>query len=116
MPRWNARLYIGYISSQWHTRQPQSPRQLAAISWCRSKEQRRSAAEEAATACSDVRSTAEQQQGSTHSVWGTEGEGILEMSELWLPGNIFSPLSGGTVPEAQSGFFTWDCGWLMANK
>ena len=25
-------------------------------------------------------------------------------------------LSGGTVPEAQSGFFTWDCGWLMANK
>ena len=81
-----------------------------------SKEQRRSAAEEAATACSDVRSTAEQQQGSTHSVWGTDGEGILEMSELWLPGNIFSPLSGGTVPEAQSGFFTWDCGWLMANK
>ena len=31
----------------------------------KSKEQRRSAAEEAATACSDVRSTAEQQQGST---------------------------------------------------
>ena len=42
--------------------------------------------------------------------------GSREMSELWLPGNIFSPLSGGTVPEAQSGFFTWDCGWLMANK
>ena len=31
------------------------------------------------------RSPASQQQGSTHSVRGTEGEGILEMSELWLP-------------------------------
>ena len=30
------RPYIGYISSHWHTRQPQPPRQLAAISWCRS--------------------------------------------------------------------------------
>ena len=28
--------YMGYISSQWHTRQPQAPQQLAAISWCRS--------------------------------------------------------------------------------
>ena len=31
------RPYIGYISSQWHTRQPQSLEQLAAISWCRSR-------------------------------------------------------------------------------
>ena len=30
------RPYIGYITSQWHTRQPQSLEQLAAISWCRS--------------------------------------------------------------------------------
>ena len=30
------RPYIGYVSSQWHTRQPQAPPQLAAISWCRS--------------------------------------------------------------------------------
>ena len=30
------RPYVGYISSQWHTRQPQAPEQLAAISWCRS--------------------------------------------------------------------------------
>ena len=30
------RPYIGYMSSQWHTRQSQPPRQLAAISWCRS--------------------------------------------------------------------------------
>ena len=30
------RPYIGYVSSQWHTRQPQAPEQLAAISWCRS--------------------------------------------------------------------------------
>ena len=30
------RPYIGYVSSQWHTRQPQAPQQLAAISWCRS--------------------------------------------------------------------------------
>ena len=28
------RLYIRYIRSQWHTRQPQPPQQLAAISWC----------------------------------------------------------------------------------
>ena len=34
------RLYIGYISSQWHTRQPQPPQQLAAISWCRSHDYR----------------------------------------------------------------------------
>ena len=27
---------MGYVSSQWHTRQPQAPQQLAAISWCRS--------------------------------------------------------------------------------
>ena len=25
---------MGYVSSQWHTRQPQAPQQLAAISWC----------------------------------------------------------------------------------
>ena len=77
-----------------------------------SKEQRRSAAEEAATACSDVRSTAEQQQGSTHSVRGTEGEGSLEMSELWLPRwhCPFLILAEGR-PEAQSGFL--DLGlWL----
>ena len=30
------RPYIGYISGQWHTRQPQALEQLAAISWCRS--------------------------------------------------------------------------------
>ena len=30
------RLYIGYTSRQWHTRQPQSLEQPAAISWCRS--------------------------------------------------------------------------------
>merc|ERR1712070_459033 len=30
------RPYIGYVSSQWHTRQPQALEQLAAISWCRS--------------------------------------------------------------------------------
>ena len=30
------RPYIGYVSSQWHTRQPQAPQQLAATSWCRS--------------------------------------------------------------------------------
>ena len=30
------RPYMGYVSSQWHTRQPQAPQQLAAISWCRS--------------------------------------------------------------------------------
>ena len=30
------RQYIGYVSSQWHTRQPQAPEQLAAISWYRS--------------------------------------------------------------------------------
>ena len=30
------RPYIGYVRSQWHTRQPQAPQQLAAISWCRS--------------------------------------------------------------------------------
>ena len=30
------RPYIGYVSSQWHTRQPQAPPQLAATSWCRS--------------------------------------------------------------------------------
>ena len=30
------RPYIGYVSSQWHTKQPQAPQQLAAISWCRS--------------------------------------------------------------------------------
>ena len=30
------RPYIGYVSSQWHTKQPQAPPQLAAISWCRS--------------------------------------------------------------------------------
>ena len=28
--------YMGYVSSQWHTRQPQAPQQLAAISWCQS--------------------------------------------------------------------------------
>ena len=27
---------MGYVSSQWHTRQPQAPEQLAATSWCRS--------------------------------------------------------------------------------
>merc|ERR1712091_824348 len=31
------RPYMGYVSSQWHTRQPQAPQQLAAISWCRSR-------------------------------------------------------------------------------
>ena len=80
-----------------------------------SKEQRRSAAEEAATTCSDVRSTAEQQQGSTHSVRGTEGEGSLEMSELWLPRwhcpFLFWPRGGR---KRRVGFWTWDCGWLMA--
>ena len=30
------RPYIGYVSSQWHTRQPHTPQQLAATSWCRS--------------------------------------------------------------------------------
>ena len=30
------RPYIGYVSSQWHTRQPQALEQLAAISWCQS--------------------------------------------------------------------------------
>ena len=30
------RPYMGYVSSQWHTRQPQAPGQLAAISWCQS--------------------------------------------------------------------------------
>ena len=30
------RPYIGYVSSQWHTKQTQPPQQLAAISWCRS--------------------------------------------------------------------------------
>ena len=30
------RPYMGYVSSQWHTRQPQALEQLAAISWCRS--------------------------------------------------------------------------------
>ena len=30
------RPYMGYVSSQWHTRQPQAPEQLAAISWYRS--------------------------------------------------------------------------------
>ena len=30
------RRYIGYVSSRWHTRQPQPPQQLPAISWCRS--------------------------------------------------------------------------------
>ena len=78
-----------------------------------SKEQRRSAAEEAATACSDVRSTAEQQQGSTHSVRGTEGEGILEMSELWLP-QWHCPSYSGRGGRKRRVFFTWDCGWLMA--
>ena len=34
------RPYIGYITSQWHTRQPQSLEQLAAISWCRSHAER----------------------------------------------------------------------------
>ena len=29
------RPFIGYISGQWHPRQPQSPEQLAAIRWCR---------------------------------------------------------------------------------
>ena len=81
-----------------------------------SKEQRRSAAEEAATACSDVRSTAEQQQGSTHSVRGTEGEGILEMSESSGFLCVSYPFIRRAVPEAQRGVFTWDCGWLMANK
>ena len=30
------RPYMGYVSSQWHTRRPQAPGQLAAISWCQS--------------------------------------------------------------------------------
>ena len=35
------RPYIGYmLASQWHTRQPQSLEQLAAISWCRSHAER----------------------------------------------------------------------------
>ena len=34
------RPYIGYITSQWHTRQAQSLEQLAAISWCRSHAER----------------------------------------------------------------------------
>ena len=34
------RRYIGHMSSQWHTRQPQPPEQLAAISWGWSHAQR----------------------------------------------------------------------------
>ena len=34
------RPYIGYVSGQWHTRQPLPPQQLAAISWCRSHDYR----------------------------------------------------------------------------
>ena len=53
----------------------------------------------------DEERTAEQQQGSTHSVWGTEGEGILEMSELWLPGNIFPFIRWDGTGSAEGVFY-----------
>ena len=99
------RPFIGYISGQWHTRQPQSPEQLAAINWYRSHDYRtteRAVRRLRSTEAKTPQKTRDLDDEGTQTGANGPGSSYRVDTELWesLCSSLRRPVTSKSVPAA----------------